>query len=132
MRLWLEDIFDVRNYVGEKKLNDNIISNIKREIDLIMFLLRDYMKYKGNEIDVDEFLKRFSNIKSNSSIKNNEVYNINKMKKFIDGNEKLFVDNIINFENILSSYNEFSVNRKDRDKLKKYFNEKMRKFSLSM
>tara|TARA_Y100000385_G_C13084974_1_gene635974 strand:- start:1078 stop:1476 length:399 start_codon:yes stop_codon:yes gene_type:complete len=128
MRLWLEDIFDVRNYIGEKMLNDNILNKVMREIDLLMFIMNDFLKYKGNEISKDEFLDRFNNIKSNSSLKNNEIYNINNMKKYIDGNEKMFVDKVIDFDNVIAEFNEFSINSKDEDKLKKYYNKKLKEF----
>jgi hypothetical protein len=128
MRLWLEDIFDVRNYIGEKKLNENILNKVMREIDLLMFIMNDFLKYKGNEINKDEFLDRFNNIKSNSSLKNNEIYNINNMKKYIDGNEKMFVDKIIDLNNVLSEFSDFSINSKDKDKLKKYYNKKLKEF----
>ena len=132
MRLWLEDIFDVRNYVGEKKLNDNIIKNIKREIDLLFFVMDNFLEYKDDEIDYDEFIKRFKNIKSNSLNKNSEIYNINKMKNLVNGNEKIFIDTVFDLKNVLNTYSDFDLNSKDLDMIKKYYNDKMLKYNKSL
>ena len=132
MRLWLEDIFDVRNFIGEKKLNENIISNVKREIDLIIFVVNNLLKYKGNEIDEVEFYDRFNNIKSNSSIKNNKIYDIIKMKKLINGDIKIFIDKLFDFDNIINEFDDFRINKKDEDILKKYYLDKVKEFNKSL
>lgn len=132
MRLWLEDIFDVRNFIGEKKLNDNILSNVKREIDLIIFVVNNLLKYKGNEIDEVEFYKRFNNIKSNSSIKNNKIYDIIKMKKLINGDIKIFIGKLFDFDNIINEFDDFRINKKDEDILKKYYLDKVKEFNKSL
>lgn len=132
MRLWLEDIFDVRNYVGEKKLNDNIIKNIKREIDLLFFVMDNFLEYKDDEIDYKEFIERFKNIKSNSLNKNSEIYNINKMKNLLDGNEKTFIDTVFDLKNVLNTYSDFDLNSKDLDMIKKYYNDKMLKYNKNL
>jgi hypothetical protein len=132
MRLWLEDIFDVRNYVGEKKLNDNIIKNIKREIDLLFFVMDNFLEYKDDEIDYKEFIERFKNIKSNSLNKNSEIYNINKMKNLVDGNEKTFIDTVFDLKNVLNTYSDFDLNSKDLDMIKKYYNDKMLKYNKNL
>ena len=51
--------FDLRNNVGEDNLNKNIIDSIKREIDLLIFLVNDYINYSKGEIDEEEFIKRY-------------------------------------------------------------------------
>ena len=132
MRLWLEDIFDVRNYVGEKKLNDNILKSVQREIDLLIFVMNNFIEYKDDEIDKDEFLNRFNNIKSNSSLKDNPIYNINRMKKIVDSNEKMFVDLVFDFNNILDGFSDFRINRKDEDLLRKYYTNKLKEMDKSL
>lgn len=132
MRLWLEDIFDVRNYIGEKMLNDNILKNVKREIDLLFFIMENFIEYKDDIIDFKEFLERFKNIKSNSSNKNSEIYNINMMKKLVNGNEKLFIDKVFDLNNVLNSYSDFDLNSKDLNNIKKYYNDKMMNYNKSL
>ena len=46
MNLWLNDIWDMRNYIGEKKLNDNILKSVQREIDLLIFVMNNFIEYK--------------------------------------------------------------------------------------
>lgn len=132
MNLWLNDIWDMRNYIGEKKLNDNILKNIKREIDLLFFIMENFIEYKDDEIDFKEFLERFKNIKSNSSNKESEIYNINMMKKLVNGNEKLFIDKVFNLNNVLNSYSDFDLNSKDLNNIKKYYNDKMMNYNKSL
>lgn len=132
MRLWLNDIFDVRNYIGEKKLNDNILKSVQREIDLLIFVMNNFIEYKDDEIDKDEFLNRFNNIKSNSSLKDNPIYNINRMKKIVDSNEKMFVDLVFDFNNILDGFSDFRINRKDEDLLRKYYTNKLKEMDKSL
>lgn len=132
MNLWLNDIWDMRNYIGEKKLNDNILKNIKREIDLLFFIMENFIDYKDDEIDFKEFLERFKNIKSNSSNKESEIYNINMMKKLVNGNEKLFIDKVFNLNNVLNSYSDFDLNSKDLNNIKKYYNDKMMNYNKSL
>ena len=128
MNLWLNDIWDMRSYIGEKKLRDNILDNVKREIDLIIFIVNNLLEYKGNEIDGVEFMDRFRNIRSNSTIKSNKIYDITKMKKLIDGDVKVFIDLIFDFDNIINEFDDFNLNNKDKDKLKKYYLDKVKYF----
>ena len=132
MRLWLEDIFDVKNYIGEKMLNDNILKNVQREIDLLFFVVDNFIEYKDDEIDYKEFLERFKNIKSNSSNKDSEIYNIDLMKKLINGNEKLFIDKVFDLNNVLNSYSDFDLNSKDLNNIKKYYNDKMMNYNKNL
>ena len=128
MNFWLNDIWDMRSYIGEKKLTDNILDNVKREIDLIIFIVNNLLEYKGNEIDGVEFMDRFRNIRSNSTIKSNKIYDITKMKKLIDGDIKVFIDLIFDFNNIINEFDDFNLNNKDKDKLKKYYLDKVKYF----
>ena len=121
--------FEYREFIGEKKLNDNILKSVKREIDLLIFIMNDFIKFKNNEINKDEFLDRFNNIKSNSSLKDNPIYDINRMKKISDSNERMFVDLVFDFNNILSGFNDFRINRKDEDLLRKYYTKKLKEFN---
>ena len=121
--------FEYREFIGEKKLNDNILKSVKREIDLLIFIMNDFIKFKNNEINKDEFLDRFNNIKSNSSLKDNPIYNINRMKKISDSNERMFVDLVFDFNNILSGFNDFRINKKDEDLLRKYYTKKLKEFN---
>lgn len=132
MNLWLNDIWDMRNYIGEKKLNDNILKSVQREIDLLIFVMNNFIEYKDDEIDKDEFLNRFNNIKSNSSLKDNPIYNINRMKKIVDSNEKMFVDLVFDFNNILDGFSDFRINRKDEDLLRKYYTNKLKEMDKSL
>lgn len=132
MRLWLEDIFDVKNYIGEKMLNDNILKNVQREIDLLFFVVDNFIEYKDDEIDYKEFLERFKNIKSNSSNKDSEIYNIDLMKKLVNGNEKLFIDKVFDLNNVLNSYSDFDLNSKDLNNIKKYYNDKMMNYNKNL
>ena len=61
--------FEYREFIGEKKLNDNIIKSVQREIDLLFFVVNNFIEYKDDEIDLKEFLERFKNIKSHSSLR---------------------------------------------------------------
>ena len=128
MNLWLNDIWDMRNYIGEKKLNDNILNSVKREIDLLVFIMNGFIKFKNGNISKDEFLDQFTNIKSNSSLKNNPIYDVNRMKKISDNNEEMFVDLVFDFNNILSGFNDFRINKKDKDLLRKYYTTKLKLF----
>ena len=128
MNLWLNDIWDMRNYIGEKKLNDNILNSVKREIDLLVFIMNGFIKFKNGNISKDEFLDQFTNIKSNSSLKNNPIYDVNRMKKISDNNEEMFVDLVFDFNNILSDFNDFRINKKDKDLLRKYYTTKLKLF----
>jgi len=132
MNLWLNDIWDMRNYIGEKKLNDNILKSVQREIDLLIFVMNNFIEYKDDEIDKDEFLNRFNNIKSNSSLKDNPIYNINRMKNIVDSNEKMFVDLVFDFNNILDGFSDFRINRKDEDLLRKYYTNKLKEMDKSL
>ena len=132
MNLWLNDIWDMRNYIGEKKLNDNILKSVQREIDLLIFVMNNFIEYKDDEIDKDEFLNRFNNIKSNSSLKDNPIYDINRMKKIVDSNEKMFVDLVFDFNNILDGFSDFRINRKDEDLLRKYYTNKLKEMDKSL
>ena len=40
----------------------------------------------------------------------------------------MFVDKVIDFDNVIAEFNEFSINSKDEDKLKKYYNKKLKEF----
>jgi len=124
--------FEYREFIGEKKLNDNIIKSVQREIDLLIFIMNDFIKFKNNEIDKDEFLDRFNNVKSNSSLKDNPIYDINRMKKISDSNERMFVDLVFDFNNILSGFNDFRINRKDEDLLRKYYTKKLKEFNVKL
>jgi hypothetical protein len=132
MNLWLNDIWDMRNYIGEKKLNDNILKSVQREIDLLIFVMNNFIEYKDDKIDKDEFLNRFNNIKSNSSLKDNPIYDINRMKKIVDSNEKMFVDLVFDFNNILDGFSDFRINRKDEDLLRKYYTNKLKEMDKSL
>ena len=124
--------FEYREFIGEKKLNDNILKSVKREIDLLIFIMNDFIKFNNNEINKDEFLDRFNNIKSNSSLKDNPIYDINRMKKISDSNERMFVDLVFDFNNILSGFNDFRINRKDEDLLRKYYTKKLKEFNVKL
>ena len=121
--------FEYREFIGEKKLNDNIIKSVQREIDLLFFVVNNFIEYKDDEIDLKEFLERFKNIKSHSSLKDNPIYNINRMKKISNSNERMFVDLVFDFNNILSGFNDFRINRKDEDLLRKYYTKKLKEFN---
>ena len=124
--------FEYRRFIGEKRLNDNILQSVKREIDLLIFIMNDFMKFKDNQISKDEFLSRFKNIKTHSSLKNNPIYNINRMKKISDSNERMFVDLVFDFNNILGGFSDFRINRKDEDMLRKYYTNKLKLFKSNM
>ena len=47
--------FEHRRFIGEKRLNDNILQSVKREVDLLVFIMNDFMKFKNNQISKDEF-----------------------------------------------------------------------------
>jgi hypothetical protein len=134
MKLWLEDIFDIRNYIGEKKLNERVIDNIKREVDLMFFVLESYLEFLDDIIDEDEFFNRYNNIKSNSMLgKDYEVYNIDNMKKIIrNNNEKEFIDNVLNLDNLLVEFGNEFYNRKDKDLLGEYYKKKLNEFLKKM
>jgi hypothetical protein len=134
MKLWLEDIFDIRNYIGEKKLNERVIDNIKREVDLMFFVLESYLEFLDDIIDEDEFFNRYNNIKSNSMLgKDYEVYNIDNMKKIIrNNNEKEFIDNVLNLDNLLVEFGNEFYNRKDKDLLNEYYKKKLNEFLKKM
>ena len=37
--------FEYREFIGEKKLNDNILKSVKREIDLLIFIMNALLKF---------------------------------------------------------------------------------------
>jgi hypothetical protein len=126
--------FDVREYVGEKKLNENIIKNIKREVDLMFFVLETYLEFLDDIIDEDEFFNRYNNIKSNSMLgKDYEVYNIDNMKKIIrNHNEKEFIDSVLDIDNLLVEFGNEYYNRKDKVLLNEYYKKRLKEFLKKM
>ena len=51
------------------------------------------------------------------------------MKKISDSNERMFVDLVFDFNNILSGFNDFRINKKDEDLLRKYYTKKLKEFN---
>ena len=121
--------FDLRNHIGEKHLNNNVMNTIKREIDLIIFLLKNIIEFSENKIDTDEFFKVIDNIKSHSSLKNTKLYSINKFDTFTHKNHlKFFINMYLDFDLLMRFFNEFKLNQKDKDIIKTYYNKKLEKF----
>ena len=121
--------FDLRNHIGEKHLNNNIMNTIKREIDLIIFLLKNIIEFSENKIDTDEFFKVIDNIKSHSSLKNTKLYSINRFDTFTHKNHlNMFIRMYLDFDLLMRFFNEFKINQKDKDKIKDYYLKKLEKF----
>ena len=121
--------FDLRNHIGEKHLNNNVMNTIKREIDLIIFLLKNIIEFSENKIDSDEFFKVIDNIKTHSSLKNTKLYSINKFDTFTHKNHlKFFINMYLDFDLLMRFFNEFKLNQKDKDIIKTYYNKKLEKF----
>ena len=121
--------FDLRNHIGEKHLNNNVMNTIKREIDLIIFLLKNIIEFSENKIDTDEFFKVIDNIKTHSSLKNTKLYSINKFDTFTHKNHlKFFINMYLDFDLLMRFFNEFKLNQKDKDIIKTYYNKKLEKF----
>ena len=121
--------FDLRNHIGEKHLNNNVMNTIKREIDLIIFLLKNIIEFSENKIDSDEFFKVIDNIKTHSSLKNTKLYSINKFDTFTHKNHlKFFIKMYLDFDLLMRFFSEFKLNQKDKDKIKDYYLKKLEKF----
>ena len=121
--------FDLRDKIGERNLENNILNNIKREIDLLFFIMDNYLDYSGGEIDEKEFYERYNNIKSNSMLgKNVGVYDINNMKNLVKYDEKEFVDNVLDVDSVLNGFGNEFYTRKDKDMLVEYYKKKLREY----
>ena len=116
--------FDLRNNVGEDNLNKNIIDSIKREIDLLIFLVNDYISYSNREISEEEFIRRYYNIKTHTSLRDEELYNVKRLMKMDDKN---FIDNVIDVDNIINGYKDFNINKMDKRYIMEYFKKGLRK-----
>lgn len=114
--------FDLRNHIGEKHLNNNVMNTIKREIDLIIFLLKNIIEFSENKIDTDEFFKVIDNIKTHSSLKNTKLYSISKQHSLLHKDHlEMFIRMYLDFDLLMRFFKEFKLNQKDKDKIKDYY-----------
>lgn len=114
--------FDYKNFIGEKKLNERVLDEVYKEIDYMLKMGDEYLKYLNNIIDRDELLLRILNLDSYRKVDKKIVFDI--LSKG-DKDVNLF-DYLFDIDRIINGFRDLRLNEKDIDKIKKYWMKKIK------
>jgi hypothetical protein len=117
------DEFNYRNFVGEKNLNERVLDEVYKEIDYMLMMGEEYLKYLNNMIDRDELLLRILNLDSYRKIDKKIVFDI--ISKSSSDNLDLFPF-LFDVNRIIKGFSDLRLNRKDIDKIRKYWMKKVK------
>lgn len=122
------DDFNYRNFVGEKKLNERVLDEVYKEIDYMLMMGNEYLKYLNNMIDRDELLFRILNLDSYRKVDKKIVFDI--ISKSSSDNLDLFPF-LFDINRIINGFRDLRLNRKDIDSIRKYWMKKIKIISNS-
>ena len=112
--------FNLREHIGEKRLTENVISKMYREVDLIFYTLREYLYYLDDLITYKELRNSINNIQSHSSINSDgDVQNLESGE---------YIDSMLDVNNIIYEFKKLRINRKEINELKRYYRKNLREF----
>ena len=114
--------FDYKNFIGEKKLNERVLDEVYKEIDYMLKMGDEYLKYLNNIIDRDELLLRILNLDSYRKVDKKIVFDIISKS---DKDVNLF-DYLFDIDRIINGFRDLRLNEKDIDKIKKYWMKKIK------
>ena len=114
--------FNYIDFVGEKKLNQRVLDEVYKEIDYMLKMGDEYLKYLNNIIDRDELLLRILNLDSYRKVDKKIVFDIISKS---DKDVNLF-DYLFDIDRIINGFRDLRLNEKDIDKIKKYWMKKIK------